>query len=33
MTLLTGGTEFIRAEKEQRESLFKEVRDLAPETH
>ena len=30
MTLLTGGTEFIRAEKEQRELLFKEVRRLAP---
>lgn len=26
MTLLTGGTEFIRAEKEQREMLFKETR-------
>ena len=32
MTLLTGGTEFIRAEKEQRESLLQEVRDLAPKT-
>ena len=32
MTLLTGGTEFIRAEKEQREFLFQEVRRRAPET-
>ncbi len=30
MTLLTGGTEFIRAEKEQREALSLEVRRLAP---
>jgi [protein-PII] uridylyltransferase len=31
LTLLTGGTEFIRAEKEQRELLLAEVRRLAPE--
>ena len=30
MTLLTGGTEFIRVEKEQRETLLKEVREQAP---
>jgi [protein-PII] uridylyltransferase len=30
MTLLTGGSEFIRAGKEQREMLRQEVRDLAP---
>ncbi len=30
MVLLTGGTEFIRVEKEQREALLKEVRELAP---
>jgi len=29
MVLLTGGTEFIRAEAEQRESLLQEVRELA----
>ena len=28
--LLTGGTEFVRAEKEQRELLRQEVRKLAP---
>ena len=32
MTLLTGGTEFVRAEQEQRESLLQEVRKLAPES-
>jgi [protein-PII] uridylyltransferase len=32
MTLLTGGTEFVRAEQEQRESLLKEVRGLAPKS-
>ena len=32
MVVLTGGTEFVRAEKEQREMLFKEVRKLAPDT-
>ena len=32
MTLLTGGTEFVRAEKEQREALLKEVRKLAPDS-
>jgi [protein-PII] uridylyltransferase len=31
MLVLTGGTEFVRAEKEQRETLLKEVRKLAPE--
>ena len=30
MTLLTGGSEFIRAGQEQREVLQREVRDLAP---
>jgi [protein-PII] uridylyltransferase len=30
MTLLTGGSEFIRAGKEQREALMREVRDSAP---
>src|SRR5208282_1034958 len=30
MPLLTGGTEFIRAGKAQRESLLQEVRELAP---
>jgi [protein-PII] uridylyltransferase len=30
MALLTGGSEFIRAGKEQREHLLQEVRDLAP---
>jgi [protein-PII] uridylyltransferase len=32
MTLLTGGSEFVRAEKEQRELLIKEVRALLPDT-
>ncbi|MDR3460080.1 MAG: [protein-PII] uridylyltransferase [Verrucomicrobiae bacterium] len=32
MTVLTGGTEFVRAEKEQRETLLKEVRRLAAAT-
>jgi [protein-PII] uridylyltransferase len=32
MTLLTGGTEFIRAEQEQRESLFLDVSRVAPES-
>jgi [protein-PII] uridylyltransferase len=32
MTLLTGGSEFVRAEKEQREMLMKEVRSLLPDT-
>ncbi len=32
MALLTGGSEFIRAGKEQRESLLQEVRDLAPKS-
>jgi hypothetical protein len=30
MTLLTGGTEFVRASRKQRESLLQEVRELAP---
>jgi [protein-PII] uridylyltransferase len=32
MALLTGGSEFVRAEKEQRELLIKEVRALAPDS-
>jgi len=32
MTILTGGTEFVRAEKEQREALLKEVRKMADAT-
>ncbi len=32
MALLTGGSEFIRAGKEQRESLLQEVRDRAPKS-
>jgi [protein-PII] uridylyltransferase len=30
MALLTGGTEFVRASRKQRESLLQEVRELAP---
>ena len=30
MVLLTGGTEFVRASRKQRESLLQEVRELAP---
>ncbi|HEV2696297.1 MAG TPA: [protein-PII] uridylyltransferase [Verrucomicrobiae bacterium] len=31
LVVLTGGTEFVRAEQEQRETLLKEVRKLVPE--
>jgi [protein-PII] uridylyltransferase len=32
MVLLTGGTEFVRASRKQRESLLQEVRELAPKS-
>jgi len=32
MALLTGGTEFVRASRKQRESLLLEVRELAPKS-
>jgi len=32
MALLTGGTEFVRASRKQRESLLQEVRELAPKS-